>query len=154
MSAARWRGSPSAGDDEDLGGAGDEIDADFAGEQFLGGGDVDVAGTDDAVGARHGAGAVGEGGDGLRAAHLEDVRDAQQGGGAEDFGHGPCGQATQMLAHARDLRGDDGHHEGGGQRIAAGGDVGGDGIERADDLAELAGRAASARSIGGIWRSA
>ena len=70
-------------DDQDFGGAGDEIDADFAGEQLLGGGDVDVAGADDAVGARDGAGAEGEGGDGLRAAHLEDVADAEQGGGAD-----------------------------------------------------------------------
>ena len=38
------------GDDQDFGGAGDEVDADFAREQFLRGGDIDVAGTDDAVG--------------------------------------------------------------------------------------------------------
>ena len=66
------------GDDQDLGGPGDEIDADFAGQQFLGGGDVDVAGADDAIGARHGARAEGEGRDGLRAAHLKDVVHAQQ----------------------------------------------------------------------------
>ena len=61
-------------DDQDLGGPGDEVDAHLAGQQFLGRGHVDVAGADDAVGARHGAGAEGEGGDGLRAAHLEHVR--------------------------------------------------------------------------------
>ncbi len=62
------------GDDQDLGGAGDEVDANFAGEEFLGGGDVDVAGADDAVGFGDGFGAEGEGGDGLRAAHVEDMR--------------------------------------------------------------------------------
>jgi len=45
-----------------------KIDADFAGQQFLGGGDVDVARPDDAVGARHGARAKGERRDGLCAA--------------------------------------------------------------------------------------
>ena len=64
-------------DDEDLGGSGDEVDADFAGEQLLGRRDIDVAGSDDAVGARHGFGSVGESGDGLRAAHLEDLVDAE-----------------------------------------------------------------------------
>ena len=52
MSAAIVARIAVAGDDQDLGGTGDEIDADFAGEQFLGGRDVDVAGADDAVGAR------------------------------------------------------------------------------------------------------
>jgi hypothetical protein len=91
-------------DDEDFGGAGDEIDADFAGEQLLGGGDVDVAGADDAVGARHGAGAVGEGGDGLRAAHFEDVLDAEQTGRAEDFGP-PALARRRRCSDARHLRG-------------------------------------------------
>ena len=89
------------GDDQDLGGAGDEIDADFAGEQFLGGGDVDVAGADDAVGARHGARAEGEGRDGLRAAHLKDVTHAQQGRGAEDFGDRLWGRRCRCSARRR-----------------------------------------------------
>ncbi len=62
------------GDDQDLRGPGDEIDSHFARQQFLGRRHVDVAGPDDAVGARHRARAVGEGRDGLRAAHLENVR--------------------------------------------------------------------------------
>ena len=41
------------GDDQDLSRAGHEVDAHFAGQQFLGGGDIDVARSDDAVGARH-----------------------------------------------------------------------------------------------------
>ena len=84
------------GDDQDFGGTGDEIDADFAGEQFLCGCDVDVAGTDDAVGARNGSRAEGESCDGLRAAHLEDLAHAEQRGRAEDFGDGPR-RATQMF---------------------------------------------------------
>ena len=39
---------------------------------------------------RHGARAEGEGGDGLRAAHLENVVDAQQRRGAEDLRHRPA----------------------------------------------------------------
>src|SRR5436309_2879797 len=74
------------GDHEDLGGAGNEVDADFAGEELLGGGDIDVAGTDDAIGAGDGAGAEGEGGDGLGASHLKYVADAEERGGPEDFG--------------------------------------------------------------------
>ena len=84
------------GDDQDFGGAGDEIDADFAGEQFLGGGDVDVAGADDAVGAGHGAGAEGEGGDGLRAAHLETLRTPSSAAVPKTSSTG-LGQATQMF---------------------------------------------------------
>ena len=98
------------GDDEDLGGAGDEIDADFAGEELLGGGDVDVAGADDAVGARDGAGAEGEGGDGLRAAHLEDVvATPSRVGRAEDFGDG-ARRGDADVGHARHLRRNHGHH--------------------------------------------
>ncbi len=37
------------GDDDDLGGAGDEIDADFTRQKFLRSRDVDVAGADDAI---------------------------------------------------------------------------------------------------------
>ena len=40
------------GNDQNFGGSGNEVDADFAREQFLSGGDIDIAGADDAVGAR------------------------------------------------------------------------------------------------------
>ena len=71
MSAARNLRIGLRGDDQNLGGTGDEIDPDFARKQFLGGGDIDVARADDAVGAGNGFRAVGEGGDGLRPAHLK-----------------------------------------------------------------------------------
>ena len=85
------------GDDQDLGGAGDEIDADFAGQQFLGGGDIDVAGADDAVGARHGARAEGESRDGLRAAHLEYVLRRPAARAVPKTSATGAGQATQMF---------------------------------------------------------
>ena len=142
------------GDDQDFGGAGDEIDANFAGEDFLGRGDVDVAGADDAVRARDGRGAEGEGGDGLRAAHLEELARRRAGPRCRGL-RGRAGTGHADVGNAGDLRGDDGHHQRGGQRIAAGGDVGGDGIERTDDLAECGGRAAASRAHScGIWRSA
>ena len=85
------------GDDENLGGAGDEVDADFAGEEFLGGRDIDVAGSDDAVGSGHGCGAVGEGRDGLRAAHLEYLRHLEQVSRSEDLIHGARAEQAQMF---------------------------------------------------------
>ena len=122
-------------DDEDFGGSGDEIDADLAGEQLFRGRDVDVARSDDAVGARHRASAVGEGRDGLRAAHFENVLHAEQVGRAEDFGHGTRRRHTNG-GDAGDLRGNDGHQQRGGQGIAARGNVGGHGVERTHDLSE------------------
>ena len=97
MSAAKCRGSPSAGDDQDLGGPGDEIDADFARQQFLGGRDIDVAGADDAVGARHGARAEGERRDGLRAAHLKDAGARPAGRAVPKTSATGLGHATQMF---------------------------------------------------------
>ena len=85
------------GDDQDLGGTGDEVDADFAGEQFLGGGDIDVAGPDDAVGARHGSRAEREGRDGLRAAHLEDVAARRAIARCRRPRRRASGEATQMF---------------------------------------------------------
>jgi len=75
------------GDNQDLGGAGDEVDADFAGQEFLGGGNINVTGTDDAVGARNRARSEGKGGDSLRAAHLKNLAEAEDPGRSEDLGY-------------------------------------------------------------------
>lgn len=54
--------------DEDLGGAGEHVDADLAVHLFFGEGDVDVAGAGDDVDLRDALRAAGERGDRLRAA--------------------------------------------------------------------------------------
>ena len=97
MSAASHARIAVGGDDQDLGRPGDEVDPDFAREQLLGGRDVDVAGADDAVDARHGRGAEGERRDGLRAAHLKDVRRRPAGAPCPESPRTGCGQATQMF---------------------------------------------------------
>ena len=78
MSAARKRGSPSAAMIRISVGPATKSMPDFARQQLLRRRDVDVAGTDDAVGLGHRARAEGERRDGLRAAHLENVGDSQQ----------------------------------------------------------------------------
>ena len=125
------------GNDEDLGRACDEVDADFSGEELLGGGDVDVARSHNAIGARHSAGAEGKGGDGLCAAHLEDVQELEHGGGAEDFGDGARGQAIQTFGTPATSAGMAVIEHGGGRGITPCRNIGGDGIERSNDLSEL-----------------
>ncbi|MCY1526775.1 hypothetical protein D9M68_618150 [compost metagenome] len=71
-------------DHEDFRGAGDHVDADLAEHMALGGGDVDVARTDDLVDLRHALGAVGQRGHGLGAADGEDAVDTGDAGGGED----------------------------------------------------------------------
>ncbi len=102
----------------------------------LGGGDEEVAGADDLVDAGDGVGAEGEGGDGLGAAEAVELGDTGEVGGGEGFERG-FGRADDDAWDAGDLRGRDGHEQGGGQRVAAAGHVAADGGERADDLAGL-----------------
>ena len=71
----------------------------LAGDQFLGGGNVDVSGADDAVDLRHGFRAVGEGSDGLRAAHLEDVRDSEPLRDAQNLGDWAADTPRTCSAH-------------------------------------------------------
>jgi len=73
-----------------------------------------------------GARAEGEGRDGVRAAHLEDVRNAEHGCHAVDGHHG-LGRATTMRGTPATCAGSR-HHQRGGQRIAAGGNVGRHGV--------------------------
>ena len=71
------------GDDQDLRGAGDHVDADGAEDHALGGGDVGVARPHDLVHRRDRRGAVGERGDRLRAADPIDLVDAGDARGGE-----------------------------------------------------------------------
>ena len=72
------------GDDEDLGRAGDHVDADAAEDPALGGGDEGVAGAGDLVDRGDGFGAVGQRRNRLRAADAIDRVDAGDLGGQQD----------------------------------------------------------------------
>ena len=98
MSAARCARIAIGGDDQDLGGPGDEVDAHLARQQLLRRGHVDVARARRCGPPRHRARAEGERRDGLRAAHLEDVRDAQQRRRAEDLRHRPRARPRRCSA--------------------------------------------------------
>src|SRR6266849_4524704 len=65
----------AVGNDQDLGGAGDQVDADLAEDAALGGGDIGVAGSDDLVDRRDRRGSVGERGHRLGAADAVDLVD-------------------------------------------------------------------------------
>ena len=106
------------GDDADLGGAGDRVDAHERGDERLGGGHEDVARAGDLVDrvAQHvsvlrlGAlGSVCEHGDGLGATDRVDLVDAEDGAGGED---GLVGQSFRVVACGR---------SGDGQRLDASG---------------------------------
>ncbi len=77
------------GADDQLGGAGDRIDADVAEHQALGRGDVGVSGADDLVDARDALGAVGQRGDRLRTADDEHAGDAGEARRQQRLGEGP-----------------------------------------------------------------
>ena len=70
-------------DDEDLGRAGDHVDADGAEHAALGRGDIGVAGSADLVDRRNRGRAVGERRDRLRAADREGARDPGEMRGRE-----------------------------------------------------------------------
>jgi hypothetical protein len=124
------------GQDGDLAGAGDGVEGDLAVDEFLGGGDVGVAGADDLLDAGDGAGAVGERADGHDAADREHAIDARELGGAEHDVRGPRGQQDH-LAHAGDLGRDRGHQHRGRVRCGAAGRVDGDAGERAGAAGQL-----------------
>src|SRR5665213_546774 len=123
------------GNNEYFSGTRDEIDTDFAREEFLGGGNIDVARTHDAVRARHRFGSVSKGGDSLRAAHLKDPMNAKNVRGSENFVD-RFGAGCANGFYPRDDRGNGGHDARGRQWVSARGNVGGYCVERADDLSE------------------
>jgi hypothetical protein len=73
------------GDDHDLRRAGDEVDADFACEQLLRGGYVDVSRTHNAISARDCFRSECERRDCVRAADQKYARVSEQRGGSEDL---------------------------------------------------------------------
>ena len=102
---------------------------------FLGGGHVDVAGADDAVGL--GTVSVPKAKAAMAARHpCETHGRGPECRGAEDFVDWVAGRRRRFL-HARDLGRNGRHDQRGGQGIAAGRDVGADGVERPDDLAQV-----------------
>jgi hypothetical protein len=83
-----------AGDD-DLRGAGEHVDGAIKGDEALGRSDVEIAGADDLVNARNGSGAIGQRGDGVRAAEAIELRDAERCAAASVSGAG-LGETTAM----------------------------------------------------------
>ncbi len=143
---------------EQVAGAGEAVDADGGGQLVLGLLHVQVAGADDDVDALHGVGAVGERGDGLRAAHAVHALDAAQPAGAEDGGVdlpiGPGRRAHGDVDDAGGARGDDAHDDGAGVGGAPPGDVDGGGAdghlaqEDALSLGQLDGHVAPDAGVG------
>ena len=121
------------GDDEDLGGAGHQVDADLAEELTLRLGDVRIARADDHVDGGDRLGADRERGDGLDAADEVDLvgagevhgRDRRVGDDAAR-----CGSHRRHALHAGDLRRQDRHVRRSEQRVAPAGDVGADRVDR------------------------
>ena len=111
------------GDDQDLGGPGDEVDADFARQQLLRRGDVDIAGADDAVGARHRRVPKAKAAMACAPPIWKTSRNPRTCAASRESRRPACGEATQMSRHARHLRRDHRHQQRGGQRIAARRDV-------------------------------
>ena len=131
----------AVGDDDDLGDAGDHVDADRAEHATLGRGDVGVARTADLVDGGHGRGAVGQRGDRLRAADGEYAGDAGKVRGGEDQGIAHAiGRRHRHhdLGHARHARGQRVHQHRRRVRGLAAGHVDADAVERRHALAELA----------------
>ena len=136
MSAAIQCGLAFGGDDQNLGWPGDEIDADLAREQLLRGGDVDVARSDDAIGAWNRLRADRR----TRRSRARRPSETQcrppSSAAVPRISATGGGDVTQIVRHARHLRRNHRHHQRRGQRITARGNVGGDRIEWAHDLSE------------------
>ena len=127
------------GDDHDLGGARDHVDADPAEHLPLGLGDVGVAGADDLVDRGDGGGAVGQRRHGLRAADPVDLVDAgDRGGGEHQRVDGPVGRRDHHddAADAGDAGRDRVHQHRAGIGRRAARDVEPDRVERAPAQAQ------------------
>ena len=122
------------GDHRNLGGSGQDIDADPAVQLALGLGDVGVSRPDDHVGRRLVQQTEGHGGQGLHSAEGEDPSGA---GDPRRVQHGGVRlsvprrrRARQHVRHAGGSRHADGHEGAGQQRETAGGQVGTDRVDR------------------------
>ena len=122
------------GEDDRFGGAGEHVDGAIGADQPLGGGDEAIAGAENFVDARNRARAVGQRGDGLRAADARDRTHAQAFGGGEQR-RARLRAGHDDLAHARFLGGNDGHQQGGDQREAPAGKIAADRFDGAHALA-------------------
>ena len=121
------------GDDQRLGRAGEQIDADAAEQLPLGLGHVGVAGADEHVDRRDGLGAERHGGDRLHAAEHVDLVGAAEMHGGDDRRMRPAlerRRAGDDALHAGDLGGDDRHVRRGDHRIASARHVAADRVDR------------------------
>ncbi len=128
------------GNDQDLGGARRQVDADQAEQLPLGLRHVRIAGAGDHVDGAHADAAVGHGAERLHAADGVDFVGARLGqrierGGEDALRVARRGRADDV-GDAGDLGGGDAHDGGGNERILAAGDVAADGFDRDDLLAE------------------
>ena len=128
------------GQDEDLAGTGEHVDADVTHDELLGGGHVGVAGADDLVDARYRVGAVRERGDRLSAADAVDLVDADLGCRRERVGVdravGRGRHDHDDLVDAGDDGGDGGHQHAGRVLGPTAGDVDARAADGRDLLAE------------------
>ena len=111
--------------DQNLAGTGDHIDGNGTEHLLFGFRHKGVAGADDLIHLGHAFGAVGQGGNGLGAAYLEDLVDAGDAGSCQDHGIDLAvsagGRDHDHLSAPGDLGGDGVHQHGGGVgRCAAG----------------------------------
>ena len=127
-------GLPRIGEHDGFGGAGEHVDGAIGADEPLGGGDEAIAGAENFVDARNRTRAVGERGDGLRAADAGDGAHAQALGGGEKRGSGLRADDDD-LPHARFLRGNDGHEQRRNERKAAAGKIAADRFDGAHALA-------------------
>ena len=117
------------GHDDDLRRPGVEVDGAVGRHAGLGGGDVGVAGTDDLVHARHRRRAVGQCGDGVRAAEAEEpVHPGFHR--RREHGRGRVGAGRDHLADPRRACRDRRHQERRRQRVPPAGHVAADPLER------------------------
>jgi hypothetical protein len=140
------------GEDDDLGGAGDGIDADAAEDLPLGLGDIGIAGADDAIDGGDGSRAIGEGRHGLGAADAVGLGDAgEAGGGGDEGGKNPAraGHGHDDARNPGDAGGDRVHQHGGGVGGLAAGDIDADGVERAPAEAHADSGLVGQREVGG-----
>src|SRR6476646_6319719 len=81
-------GYARCGEDDSFGGTGREVDRAIAADELLCGGNRAIAGTEDLIYTWNTLCAVGQRGDGLRAADMSDFFDTKEAGCRQEFGVG------------------------------------------------------------------
>ena len=125
----------SGGHNQNFRGPCQQIDGAVGTDQSFGGGDITIARPENLIHARNRSRAVGERGNGLRAADMRDFLDPQQIGRREQRRIG-LGTRDHDAAYAGNLRGYRRHQQRRNQRKTAARDVTADGFERLDALAD------------------